>query len=88
MPKTKKISDKFRFMTERSIRAEKYEITRWQSAELRRKLPKGIFWNQLEKGGLVQFNWTLLQSYLLTGLDSPQTIALVEEYISTLPQAA
>jgi integrase len=33
-------------------------------------------------------DWTLLQSYLLTGLDSPQTIGLLEEYMSTIPKAA
>jgi hypothetical protein len=80
--------DKFKFMTERSIRAEKYELTRWQSAQLRSKLPKGVYWLQLESGGLIQWNWALLQSYLVSGADSPETLALVEEYISTLPKAA
>jgi hypothetical protein len=88
MPKKLQTPDKFKFMTERSIRAEKYELTRWQSAQLRSKLPKGVYWLQLESGGLIQWNWTLLQSYLLTGLDSPQTIGLLEEYISTIPKAA
>jgi hypothetical protein len=86
---TKKLQtpDKFKFMTERSVKREKYELTSWQSAQLRAKLPKGIFWNQLEKGGVISWCWILLQSYLLTG-DSPQTQALVEEFLSTLPQAA
>jgi hypothetical protein len=87
MPKKLQTPDKFMFMTERTIRAEKYELTRWQSGDLRRKLPKSIFWNQLEKGGVVSWCWILLQSYLLTG-DSPQTQALVAEYIATLPTAA
>jgi hypothetical protein len=88
MSKKLQTPDKFKFMTERSIKREKYELTSWQSAQLRSKLPKGIFWQQLEKGGLVQWCWTLLQSYLTHGLDSPITQALVEEYIATLPQAA
>jgi hypothetical protein len=88
MTKKAQSSDKFKFMTERSIRAEKYELTRWQSAQLRRKLPRGLYWLQIERGGLVQFNWTLLQSYLLNGMDSVEHQALVEEYISTLPKAA
>jgi hypothetical protein len=87
MPKKLQTPDKFKFMTERSIRAEKYELTRWQSAELRRKLPRGLYWHQIEKGGLVQFNWTLLQSYLINGGDSAEHQALLEEYIATLPKA-
>ncbi len=89
-PMSKKLQtpDKFKFMTERSIRQEKFELTRWQSAQLRTKLSKGIFWIQLEKGGLIHWNVTLLQSYLLNGLESPITQALVEEYVSTLPQVA
>lgn len=89
-PMTRKIQtpDKFKFMTERSIRAEKYELTRWQSGQLRSKLPKGIYWLQIERGGLIQWNWTLLQSYLLSGADSLETLALVEEYVASLPTAA
>ena len=80
-PKTQ--PDKFKFMTERTIKREKYELTEWLSAKLRAKLPKGVYWLQLEKGGLIQWNWDLLKSYLLNG-DSPQTQALVDEYMSTL----
>lgn len=83
-----KTETKFVFKTEKTIRENHVEITIWQSAELRRKLPKGIWWLQIERGGLIQWNWTLLQSYLLNGADSPQTLALAEEYIATLPQAA
>lgn len=79
---------KFVFKTEKSIRENHIEITKWQSADLRRKLPKGIFWLQIKRGGLVQFNWILLNSYLLHGLESPITQALVDEYMSTLPQSA
>ncbi len=63
-------------MTERSIRAEKYEMTRWQSGQLRAKLPRGTYWLQIETGGLIQWNWTLLQSYLFNGADSPEHQAL------------
>jgi hypothetical protein len=88
MSKQIQTADKFKFYSERSIRAEKYELTRWQSAQLRRKLPKGIYWLQIERGGLLQWNWTLLKSYLLNGADSPETQSLVEEYLSTLPKAS
>jgi hypothetical protein len=87
MPKKLQNSDKFKFLTERSLKQEKYELTRWQSAQLRAKLPRGIYWLQIEKGGLIQWNWTLLQSYLLNGY-CPAHQALVEEFVSTLPQAA
>ena len=88
MAKKLKNPDKFKFLTERSLQQEKFEMTRWQSAQLRAKLCRGIYWLQIEKGGLIQWNWTLLQSYLVNGADSPETIALVEEYIATLPTAA
>jgi hypothetical protein len=80
-------TDRFRFMTERSIKKDKLELTRFQSAQLRSKLPKGIYWLQITSGGLVQWNWLLLQDYLFNG-DRPEHQALVEEYIATLPQAA
>ena len=80
MPKKLKSPDKFRFMTEKSIRQEKFELTRWQSAQLRSKLPINIYWMQLEKGGLVHWNWTLLQSYLING-DCPNQQKLIEEYL-------
>ena len=80
-------ANKFVFKTEKSIRENHIEITKWQSADLRRKLPRGIFWIQIERGGLVQFNWILLSSYLSHGLDSPITQKLIEEYTATLPQS-
>jgi hypothetical protein len=84
----KKISntDRFRFLTERSIKQDKIELTRFQSAQLRAKLPKGIYWLQIADKGLIQWNWTLLQDYLING-DRPEHQALIEEYIATLPQA-
>jgi hypothetical protein len=87
----KKLSnaDRFRFLTEKTIKQEKIEITRFQSAQLRAKLPQGVYWLQVTgRGGAVTWNWTILQSYLLNGLDCPSHQALVEEYIATLPQAA
>jgi hypothetical protein len=88
MAKKTKNSDKFKFFTERSLKEEKYDMTRFQSAHLRKELPKGIYWIQIVKGGLIQWNWTLLQSYLLNGSDCPSHQALVEEYMATLPKAA
>ena len=82
---TKKLQtpDKFKFFTEKSIRREKYELTAWQSTQLRAKLPRSIYWLQLESGGLIQWNWTLLNSFLHNG-DSPEHRALLAEYTSTL----
>jgi hypothetical protein len=77
-------SDRFKFLAERTINSEKLEITRFQSTQLRAKLPKGVYWLQIAKGGLIQWNWTLLQDYLING-DRPDHQALVEEYLMTLP---
>lgn len=88
MAKKIQAPDKFKWFTERSIVREKYELTKWQSAQLRAKTQRGVVWNQVERGGIIAWNWTILQSVLLTGVDSPETLALVEEYISTLPQSA
>jgi hypothetical protein len=87
MKKLPLTTDRFRFITERSIRKDKIELTRFQSAQLRAKLPKGIYYIQIASGGLVTWNWTLLQDYLING-DRPEHQALVEEYIATLPKAA
>jgi hypothetical protein len=84
MSKKPKNSDKFKFMTEKSIRQEKFELTRWQSAQLRSKLPVGIYWIKLEKS--IHWNHTLLMDYVVNH-DCPSHQALVEEYIATLPQA-
>ena len=81
------ITDRFRFLTERSIKQDKLELTRFQSAQLRAKLPKGIYWLQIVRGGLIQWNWTLLQDYVING-DRPEHQALVEEYMATLPKTA
>ena len=78
---------KFTFLTEAYIKEHYIQLTPFQSLQLRGLLPKGIYYHQLTKGGLIQWNWTLLQSYLLNG-DCPAHQALVEEYMSTLPQVA
>ena len=83
MPR-KKPPDKFKFMIERSLKEEKFEMTRWQSTQLRAKLQKGIYYLQIEKGGLIHWNWTLLKSYLINGADCPTHQALLEEYMDTL----
>jgi hypothetical protein len=82
-----KTKTKFVFKTEKTIREQHIEITRWQSAELRRKLPKGIYFIQIEERGMIQWNVPLLVDLLISG-DRPEHQALVEEYLSTLPQAA
>lgn len=87
MKKSLQDNNRFRFITERSIKKDKLELTRFQSAQLRSKLPKGIYWLQITKGGLIQWNWILLQDYLVNG-DRPEHHALVEEYITTLPTVA
>ena len=79
---------KFTYLTEAYIAEHHVQLTPYQSRQLRAKLPKGIYWLQIEKGGLVQWNWCLLNSYLTHGLESPITTALVEEYMATLPQSA
>lgn len=79
---------KFTFLTEAYIHENHVQITPYQSRKLRAKLQKSVFWIQIEKNGLVQWNWIILQSYLIHGLESPITQALVEEYIATLPQVA
>lgn len=80
--------DKFKLMTQRSIKKYKADLTDWQFNNLRTKLPRGIYWFQIEKRGLIHWNWTILQSYLVHGAESPITLALQEEYMATLPKAA
>jgi hypothetical protein len=77
----------FTFKTEKYIRENHIQLTRHQSAELRAKLPRSIYWIQITSGGLIQWNWTLLQSYLLNG-DCPSHRDLVDKYMSTISQAA
>ena len=78
----------FTFLTEGTIRRHHIEITRHQSVQLRAKLPKGIYWLQIEKRGLIQWNWVLLQSWMLHGEQSTEHQALLAEYMDTLPKSA
>ncbi|MCY7336959.1 MAG: hypothetical protein LH613_12220 [Chamaesiphon sp.] len=84
MPAKLQDCDKFKFFTERSLKEKKIELTRWQSAQLRAKLPRGLYWLQIAKKGLIQWNWTLLQDYLINGKDRPEHQALIEEFLATL----
>ncbi len=74
-------------MTEAFICENYIQFTSYQSASLRKKLPRSIYWLQITKGGIVTWNWNLLQSYLLNG-NCPQHQALVDEFLATLPQSA
>jgi hypothetical protein len=78
---------RFQFMTEAFIRENYIQFTSFQSKSLRSKLPRGIYWLQITSGGIIQWNWTILQDYLING-DRPEHQALVEEYLATLPKAA
>lgn len=78
----------YRFVTEKFLRENRIQLTKYQSSQLRRDLPCGIYWLQITPGGLVHWNETLLLDYLLNGADSPSHRALVEEYVATLPTAA
>jgi hypothetical protein len=84
MPKKLQDCDKFKFLSERSVRKFKAEFTRWHSAQLRNKLPRGIYWLQMVKGGSILWNWTLLSNFLISGQDHPEHKALVEEYLESL----
>lgn len=78
---------KFRFLTEKFVKQNYIQITTFQSAKLREKLPRGIYWIQMIERGVVLWNWDLLQDYLTRG-DRPEHQALVEEYLKSLPTAA
>lgn len=86
MPKKLQDCDKFKFLSERSVQKLKAEFTRWHSAQLRNKLPQGIYWIQMVKGGSILWNWTLLSHYLINGKDLSEHQALIEEYIATIPK--
>lgn len=77
----------FPFLTEAFIKKNHIQLTPHQSLKLREKLPKGVYWIQFVERGLIQWNWTLLQDYLIRG-DRPEHQALVEAYLKSLPTAA
>jgi hypothetical protein len=66
----------FKFLSEAAIRAERFDLSTWQSAQLRAKLPKGIYWIQPvegvicitpPKGGISIF---IAKSYQLSDVDT------------------
>ena len=88
MAKSLQKEDKFKLYSQKSLQQFKAELTRWQLAQLRSKLDRGIYWFQLERGGVIQWNWCLLQSYILYGEHSTEHQALLAEYMETLPKSA
>jgi hypothetical protein len=74
---------RFQFMTEAFIRENYIQFTPFQSSHLRGILPKGIFWVQIMKGGIVHWNWILLNDYICNGEINQ---LLVHEYLATLPK--
>jgi hypothetical protein len=77
----------FKFISESAIRKDYIDLSPWQSIELRAKLPKSIYWIQPTERGKIHWNIDLLQSYLING-DCPQHQALVDEFLTSLPQSA
>jgi hypothetical protein len=82
--KTTKPKPKFLFLTEKYIKANLFQLTRWHAAKLREQLPKGTYWIQLVQGGQYHWNWTLLQDYIFNG-DRPEHQELVTEFVRSLP---
>jgi hypothetical protein len=76
---------RFQFMTEAFIRENYIQFTPFQSSHLRKILPKGIAWVQIVKGGIVHWNWIILNDYICNGKINQ---SLVDEYLSTLPKAS
>lgn len=77
---------KFPFCTEAYIKKNFVQLTPHQCLKLREKLPRGIYWIQVVERGLIQWNWTLLQDFLIRG-DRPEHQVLVEDYLASLPTA-
>jgi hypothetical protein len=79
----------FQFLSETTIRREHFDLTKWQSADLRTKLAHRIYWVQPVVRGKILWNVDLLTDYMINGdVDRPQHQALVEEYLASLPHAA
>ncbi len=88
MPKVTKSKTRiFKFLSESAIREDYFDLSQWQSSNLRKKLPQYIYWIQPIERGKILWNITLLQDYLFNG-DRPEHQILIEEYLSTLPQSA
>jgi hypothetical protein len=77
---------KFQFLTESYIKKNYLQLTPHQSIKLREKLQRGIYWVQIAPGGLIHWNWALLQDYVTRG-DRPEHNELVESYLQSLPTA-
>jgi hypothetical protein len=89
MSPKKQNATNFRFVTERFIFERHHQLTRSQFERMRADLPKFILWVQPSgKGGRVLWNLPLFLSVMASGFDSATTQELVQEYVSTLPQAA
>jgi hypothetical protein len=62
------------------------DIKKNQRAELKRRLPKPLYWFQFPGGRKIFWNLNLVRDYLLHG-DCPNHQRLVEQYLQTLPTA-
>gem|GEM_PF-5701897 len=82
------VKGRFVFLTEAYIQENHIQFTPFQSSQLRGKLPRGIYWLQIVDRGMIQWNWLLLNSYLVHGIDSTEHQALLDEYLATLPKAS
>lgn len=80
-------SDNFPFLNEKTIRRDHLQLTPWQSAKLRERLTRGVYWIQLVDRGVIMWNHRLLVDLLIRG-DRPEHQALVEAYLQSLPTAA
>ena len=86
--KTSKVKNRtFKFVSEAEFRRDYYSLSRWEFDQLREKLQKFTYWIQPTERGKIHWNRDLLIDYLSNG-DRPEHQKLLEEYISTLPQAA
>jgi hypothetical protein len=63
---------------------EHYVLGKFWEAKLKQELPSPLYWIQPDKK--ILWNFRLIQSYLLNGLESSQHQALVEEYLTMLNQ--
>ncbi len=77
----------FKFLSESAIRKDHFDLTSWQSLNLRSKLAHRIYWVQPVARGKVLWNIELLTDFIING-DRPEHQDLVEEFIATLPTAA
>ena len=82
------VNGRFVFLTEAYIHEKYLQFTPYQSSQLRVKLSRGIYWLQIVDRGMIQWNWLLLNSYLVHGIDSQEHQALLSEYLLTIPKAS